>query len=138
MQPTWLGAANDPIFSRAVKHPRLLLAAAVAATLCLTGASAAGAATRYRTCSRTGVQTVKALPSVSCSQATRIARAGLRVDGDDGVHVHLSGRSWQCVTIKRPDHGRHTLVGCFSPSAPSASGPRETPPVTVLLELEGD
>ena len=114
-------------------------AVVVTAVSCLVATSAAAtAATRYRTCFRGHVQIIKARPSVKCARADRIARAGLHVDGDDGAHFRLFGRRWQCVTIKRPDHGRHTLLGCFTPSAPPHFGARTHPRVTLLLKKEAD
>jgi len=107
----------------ATSHPRRTVAI-----------SASRTTSRYRTCLRNRRETIRALRPTPCFQARKIARAGLRVDGNDGVHVRLFGFRFQCVTIRRPDHGRHTLVGCYTPSAP----PRTTgtsPVVTVLLNV---
>lgn len=35
------------------------------------------------------------------------------VDGDGGRTFRFLKHRWQCVTIARPDHGRHTTFGCF-------------------------
>ncbi len=35
------------------------------------------------------------------------------VDGDGGRTFRFLEHRWQCVTIARPDHGRHTTFGCF-------------------------
>jgi hypothetical protein len=34
-------------------------------------------------------------------------------DGNGGLTFRLFGHRWQCVTIARPDHGRHTTMGCY-------------------------
>lgn len=33
--------------------------------------------------------------------------------GDPAFTFRLFGHRWQCLTIARPDHGRHTTLGCF-------------------------
>jgi hypothetical protein len=78
-------------------------------------------------------------PTVGCDEAVTIVEKGLRVDGDDGVRFAEQGQEWQCVTVARPDHGRHTEVGCFTPRAPrlSAGAPRHAL-VTVFLDVQAD
>jgi hypothetical protein len=116
-----------------------VIAVALAATACLGAVSSAGATTRYRTCLHTRHEVIKAKHGISCSHARRLAHAGRSVDGDDGAHFRLFGRRWQCVTIGRPDRGRHALLGCFTPSAPmSPRRFRDSAVVMVLIYVRAD
>ena len=56
--------------------------------------------------------TASAPPRWTCG---RLRRLWHHADGTDGVFFtfRLFGHRWQCPTVARPDHGRHTTLGCF-------------------------
>ncbi|MBS1862889.1 MAG: hypothetical protein JSS68_14390 [Actinobacteria bacterium] len=45
----------------------------------------------------------------------RLRRLWYHADTTDGSFFtfRLFGRRWQCPVVARPDHGRHTTLGCF-------------------------
>lgn len=143
--PDWIGSPATVAAMSYLDHDRrrqpiarrLLALFAAAAVICLVAASLADASSRYHRCS-SGQTVIKAIPNIRCGTAIRIADHGLRVDGDDGVHFRVYGERWQCVTIGRPDHGRHTLIGCYTPSAPRNLALGHRPLVTILLKIAGN
>ena len=116
------------------------------ASLAIVGASAGlntaiASAPSYRHCGYAAGASVSAKPSMGCQEADHIANRGMRTDGDDGVRFRVNGREWQCVTIARPDHGLHTLFGCFSPYAPASLDQpryRALAVVTMYLDEQAD
>jgi hypothetical protein len=56
--------------------------------------------------------TASAPPRWTCG---RLRRLWHHADTTDGVFFtfRLFGRRWQCLPVARPDHGRHTTLGCF-------------------------
>jgi hypothetical protein len=56
--------------------------------------------------------TASAPPKWTCGPLRRLWH---HADTTDGVFFtfRLFGHRWQCPVVARPDHGRHTTLGCF-------------------------
>jgi hypothetical protein len=57
--------------------------------------------------------TAEAPKGWECDQVRGLWERAEHVDGDGGRTFRFLGHRWQCVTVARPDHGRHTTLGCF-------------------------